>query len=164
MSLSSICQSLQDTAFSTGIRESVWTFPIIETVHLMALAFSVGIIIFVDLRLIGVGLRDRPVSEVFERLQPMALKGFAINVTSGLLLFISEPVKCYESPYFRMKLVLLFLLGVNALSFQSFYRGVAAWDKAVVLPGRARAAGWLSLLFWAGVVVAGRAIAYASSR
>jgi hypothetical protein len=162
MSLFSICQWLQDTPFSTGIRESVWTFPIIETVHLMALAFSVGIIIFVDLRLVGVALRDRPVSEVFERLQPMALKGFAVNVLSGLLLFISEPVKCYNSTYFMIKLVLLFLLGVNALSFQFYYRGVAAWDKAVVLPVRARFAGWLSLAFWAGVVVMGRAIAYAS--
>ena len=162
MSLLSFCQWLQDTAFSTNIRESVWTFPIIETTHLMALAFSVGIIVFVDLRLVGLALRDRPVSEVFERLQPMALKGFAINVVTGLLLSISEPLKCYHSPYFRIKVVLLFLLGVNALTFQYYYRGVSAWDKAPATPARARFAGWLSLVFWAGVVVMGRAIAYVS--
>src|ERR1700730_4597313 len=104
MSLLSIAQWLQDTSISTGIRESVWVFPIIETVHLLALAFSVRIIMFVDLRLIGVVMRRQEVSEVFSRLQPMAVKGFGINVLSGLLLFWSEPVKCYHSAYFLIKM------------------------------------------------------------
>ena len=161
--LLNLCQWLQDTSFSTGIRESVWTFPIIETIHLMALAFSVGIIIFVDLRLVGAAMKDQPVSEVFNRLQPMALKGFIINFLSGILLFISEPVKCYHSVYFITKLVLLVLLGVNALGFQFFtFPSVAAWDKAIVTPVGARLAGWVSLAFWLGVVVMGRAIAYAT--
>src|SRR5438552_633116 len=97
MSLLSFFTWLQNTSISTGIRESVWVFPIIETIHLLALAFSVGIIMFVDLRLIGVAMRDQPVTEVFNRLQPMALKGFVINVLSGALLFWSEPLKCYHS-------------------------------------------------------------------
>jgi hypothetical protein len=161
--LLNLCQWLQDTSFSTGIRESVWTFPIIETIHLLALAFSVGIIIFVDLRLVGAAMKDQPVSEVFSRLQPMALKGFVINFVSGLLLFISEPVKCYHSTYFTTKLVLLFLLGVNAVGFQIFtWPTVAVWDKAIVTPVGARLAGWASLAFWLGVVVMGRAIAYAT--
>jgi Family of unknown function (DUF6644) len=156
------CTWLQDTAFSTGIRESVWTFPIIETVHLMALAFSVGIIVLVDLRLIGVTLRDRPVSEVFTKLQPMAVKGFGINVVSGVLLFVSEPVKCYHSTYFLIKCILLFFLAVNAWGFDRFtLPGVAAWDKAIAMPFGARLAGWVSLTFWLGVIVMGRAIAYA---
>jgi uncharacterized protein DUF6644 len=162
MSLLSIAQWLQDTSISTGIRESVWTFPIIETTHLLALAFSVGIIIFVDLRLIGAALRDQPFTEVFHRLQPMALKGFVVNVVSGSLLFWSEPLKCYHSTYFLIKLVLLFLLGVNAVGFQYItYPTVSAWDKAPVAPFGARLAGWVSLAFWLGVIVMGRAIAYA---
>jgi hypothetical protein len=160
----SICQWLQMTSIGTGIRESVWIFPIIETVHLLALAFSVGIIMFVDLRLVGAALKDQPVSEVFGKLQPMAVKGFVINFLSGMILFWSEPVKCYNSPYFRIKLVLLFCLGLNAVAFQYFtLPGIAAWDKAVATPLRARMAGWLSLAFWLGVVVMGRAIAYATS-
>jgi hypothetical protein len=93
----------------------------------------------------------------------MALKGFVINFLSGILLFISEPVKCYHSTYFITKLVLLFLLGVNAVGFQIFtWPTVAAWDKAIVTPLGARLAGWVSLAFWFGVVVMGRAIAYAT--
>jgi hypothetical protein len=163
MSLLSIAQWLQDTSISTGIRESVWVFPIIETVHLLALAFSVGIIMFVDLRLIGAAMRERPVTEVFDRLQPMALKGFAINVVSGMLLTLSEPVKCYHSPYFIIKMAFLFLLGLNAVAFQyRTYPTVAGWDKAVATPVGAKLAGWVSLAFWLGVVVMGRAIAYAT--
>jgi hypothetical protein len=163
MSLLSIAQWLQDTSISTGIRESVWVFPIIETVHLLALAFSVGIIMFVDLRLIGAAMRERPVTEVFDRLQPMALKGFAINVLSGMLLTLSEPVKCYHSVYFMIKMVLLLLLGLNAVAFQYLtYPNVAGWDKAVATPFGAKLAGWVSLAFWLGVVVMGRAIAYAT--
>jgi hypothetical protein len=129
----------------------------------MALAFSVGIIVVVDLRLIGVTMKERPVTEVFDRLQPLALRGFAINVISGLLLFWSEPLKCYNSVYFRAKLIMLFVLGMNALLFSATtYKNVAAWDKAVLTPVSARVAGWLSLIFWAGVILAGRAIAYVS--
>jgi hypothetical protein len=158
-----ICQWLQDTSIGTGIRESVWTFPLLETVHLLALAFSVGIIMFVDLRLIGVAMRDRPVSEVFSKLQPMAVKGFVINFLSGMILFWSEPLKCYNSTYFRIKLVFLLLLGLNAFAFGRFtYPSVAGWDKAPVTPVAARTAGWASLVFWTGVVLMGRAIAYAT--
>jgi hypothetical protein len=161
MSLLSICQWLQNESIGTSIRESVWTFPLIETVHLLALAFSVGIIVLVDLRLIGVAMKNQPVTEVFGRLQPMAVKGFAINVVSGLLLFWSEPLKCYNSWFFRAKLVMLFILGVNAILFSaSTYKTVASWDKAALTPVAARIAGWVSLIFWAGVIVAGRAIAY----
>jgi hypothetical protein len=163
MSLLSFCEWLQNESIGTSIRESVWTFPGIETVHLLALAFSVGIIIFVDLRLIGVTMNDQPVSEVFDRLQPMAVKGFIINFLSGILLFWSEPLKCYNSWYFRAKMVMLLILGVNAFLFStSTYKTVASWDKAIVTPVAARVTGWISLLFWLGVIVMGRAIAYAS--
>jgi hypothetical protein len=161
MSILSICQWLQHESIGTSIRESVWTFPLIETIHLLALAFSVGIIVLVDLRLIGVAMKDQPVTEVFERLQPMALKGFAINVVTGLILFWSEPMRCYNSSFFRAKLMMLFILGVNAVLFSATtYKSVAAWDKAVITPTPARIAGWLSLVLWAGVIIAGRAIAY----
>jgi len=163
MSLLDFCQWLQNESIGTSIRESVWTFPLIETIHLLALAFSVGIIVFVDLRLIGVTMTDQPVSEVFGRLQPMAVKGFVINFLSGILLFWSEPMKCYNSWYFRAKIVMLLVLGLNAVLFSaSTYKTVASWDKALATPVAARTAGWISLVFWLGVVVMGRAIAYAS--
>jgi hypothetical protein len=161
MSLLSICEWLQQTSISTGIRESVWVFPIIESTHLMSLAASVGTIAFVDLRLIGAAMRRQPVTDIIEQLQPWALGGFALMFLSGGLLFLSEPLKCYHSAFFQTKLVLLALLGINALMFHArVYRRVAAWNKSADVPLSARLAGYVSLTLWMTVIVLGRGIAY----
>jgi hypothetical protein len=56
---------------------------------------------------------------------------------------------------------MLFILGVNAILFSATtYKSVASWDKAVLTPAPARIAGWVSLVLWTGVIIAGRAIAY----
>jgi hypothetical protein len=163
MSLLSICQWIQQTPTSTGIRESVWVFPIIESAHLLSLAVSVGTIVFVDLRLVGAAMRRQPVTDVIEQLQPWALRGFAMMFLTGGLLFWSEPLRCYNSVFFQAKFLLLFLLGINALAFhRTVYRSVAAWDKALEVPFRAKLAGYVSLTLWMSVIVLGRGIAYFS--
>ncbi|HUI81011.1 MAG TPA: DUF6644 family protein [Bryobacteraceae bacterium] len=163
MSLLSICQWIQQTPTSTGIRESQWVFPIIEATHLLSLAVSVGTIVFVDLRLIGAAMRRQPVSDVIGQLQPWALRGFALMFLSGGLLFWSEPLRCYHSVFFQAKFVVLALLGINALMFHSgVYRSVAAWDKAPDIPLRAKFAGYVSLTLWTSVILLGRGIAYFS--
>jgi hypothetical protein len=118
-------------------------------------------ILFVDLRLIGAGMRRQPVSEVMRRLQRWALGGFAMSFLTGGLLFWSEPLKCYNSQFFHFKLILLLVLGINALTFhRTVYRGVARWDQAAVIPLRAKLAGYVSLTLWMTVIVLGRGIAY----
>jgi hypothetical protein len=82
-------------------------------------------------------------------------------VISGAFLFYGIPVRTYQNIFFRIKVVLLVLSGVNAFVFHStVYRKVAEWNLDTVPPIRARLAGGLSLLFWASIVVAGRMIAY----
>lgn len=161
MTLLSFCQWLQNTQTSTGIRESLYLFPIIETLHLMALGVSVGTIMFVDLRLIGAGMRQRPVRDVIEQMQPWTLGGFAVQFLTGAVLFWSEPMRCYNSVFFRMKFALLALLGLNALLFhRTIYRRVAQWNETAAVPAMARLAGYVSLALWASVIVLGRGIAY----
>jgi len=80
---------------------------------------------------------------------------------SGFLLFWSEAEKAYVNPVFRIKLLLLLLVGLNPLIFHStIYRRVAAWDDALVAPLQARVTAVLSLTLWSATIVAGRAIAY----
>jgi hypothetical protein len=161
MSLLSICQWLQDTPWGTGIRESIWVFPIIETVHVLALGLSVGMIAVVDLRLIGVALRRQTVSNVVQQIEPWAAGGFVVMFSSGALLFLSEAARCYSSWYFRVKLLFLLLTGLNVLAFHlTVYRGVAKWNDSAVTPARAKLVGWTSLALWMGVIAAGRATAY----
>jgi hypothetical protein len=159
--LLTFCQWLQDTNFSTAIRESTWLFPIIETTHVLALSLSVGTIALVDLRLVGVALRNRPVSEVSRQILPWALAGFTIMFVTGIFLFLSLPMKCYASNFFRVKMVLLVLAGANALFYQvKFFPHMSEWDDLPVPPRAVRVIGALSLLLWIFVIAAGRNMAY----
>ena len=69
MTLFEICQAIQDTAIGTAIRESIWTFPAIETVHVLGLAISVGILVLLDLRLVGAGFRHALPSQIMGQLK-----------------------------------------------------------------------------------------------
>src|SRR5690242_10691844 len=97
MSLLTLCQWLQDTAGSTAIRESLWVFPVLDAVHVWSLGLFAGTIAIFDLRLLGLGLRREPVSEVGRGLLPWTWTGFGCMALSGGLVFWSEPVKCYSS-------------------------------------------------------------------
>lgn len=161
MTLYSLCQALQDTAIGTSIRESIWTFPIIETVHVLGLAVSVGILVMLDLRLIGAGIRYISASDVMVRLKPWYLSGFALMFASGGLLFWSEAAKCYRSDTFRIKLIFLALAGINAAFFEVKYKPVMdSWKDSTGIPKGAKMVGWVSLICWLAVIGFGRWTAY----
>ena len=161
MNLLPFFQWLEGTAGSLYIRESIMAYPIIETTHVLALCLFLGLIALLDLRLVGVGLRGVPVSEVAGRLLPWALFGFSLMLVSGLLLFYSGPVKAANNIFFRIKMLLIVLTGLNALLFHfTIYKRVASWDNAPSPPLRAKVAGVLSLVLWSGVVICGRMQAY----
>jgi hypothetical protein len=157
--LLSFVQWLNDTRISVYLRESDWPFPIIETVHILALGFSVGTVMWLDLRLLGLAMREAPVTDVIEQLEPWAIGGFAVMFVSGSLLILSEPLKCYNTVAFRIKVVLLILAVLNVLYFhKKVMHDVDQWDRNV--PWRAKMVGVLSLVLWLGVVIAGRWTAY----
>lgn len=159
--LLSLCQWMQDTTFSTSMRESIWIFPLIETTHVMGLSLSVGTIAIIDLRLLGFTLKKVPISEVSRQILPWALKGFAIMFVTGILLFIAQPLKAYNSIFFYIKMSLIALAGMNAMVYELTIRPrMVDWDSAPVPPLRARVVGALSLILWIGVVTAGRTMAY----
>jgi hypothetical protein len=159
--LFNLCQWLYDSHIGTAIRESIWLFPIIETIHVLSLALLVGTIALVDLRLLGLTMKREPVIEVTRQILPLTWCGFAACVVSGSLLFWAEAAKMYSNPAFRVKLIMLILVGLNPLIFHTtIYRRVAVWNEAIIAPSRARLAAVLSLTVWSGIIVAGRAIAY----
>ena len=161
MSIAEVCQWLQDTSWGTGIRESIWVFPIIEGVHTLGIALSVGILLIVDLRLAGVLMRREPVSRISNQLMPWSLAGFVVMFLTGGLLFWSQAVKAWGSVFFRIKLTLLILAAINALIFElTLRRSIVEWDTAETPPFRARLAGVLGIVLWAGVIAAGRTMAY----
>ena len=119
MSLFEICKWLQETSISVSIRESILAFPVIEGLHLLGISVSAGLIAISDLRMMGLILKKESASDVFHQLIPWITAGFAMMIVTGSLLFMSEPVKCYNNISFRFKVLFLFVAGINILIFHS---------------------------------------------
>jgi hypothetical protein len=161
MSPLEICQYIDSTRSSTALRESLYVFPIVEGIHVLSLALSVGLIIWFDLRLVGWFLRDQPVSAVFRPIRPFMLVGFGITFVSGALLFWSLAMRCYGSPFFWIKMSLLLLAGVNIGVYHfTIDRRQTEWDEAPIPPFQARMAGLVSIVLWVGIISVGRMMAY----
>jgi hypothetical protein len=161
VSLLGFCQWLEKTPWSIALHESLWIYPIVESVHVLTLGLFLGTAVMLDLRLLGLTMRQVPFSDVTARLLPWTVAGFALMVVSGSLLFYAIPVRTYLNIFFRIKVAMLILAGLNVWVFhRTVYRRVAAWDLEPVAPIAARVAGALSLVLWACIVVAGRMIAY----
>jgi len=117
--------------------------------------------VWVDMRLLGWAMRREPLTDVLEQLQPYTLAAFGLAFATGLTLLSAEPIKCYNSPVFRYKMLALALAGVNALIFHTtVYRSVAKWNQGVKAPPRAKLAGAMSLFLWTVVIALGRWQAY----
>lgn len=159
--LLSLATRIEESAVGIAIAESRYAFFFIEGVHLIGLAIAVGLIAFIDLRLMGVILKGVPARTVVRALRPWVAGGFAIIMLSGGLLFWAAAARVMDSPAFAIKMALIVLAGINAAWFEF----IVAPRKAAVsdplgLPAGARFAGFASLTLWTGVIVAGRLIAY----
>lgn len=162
MSILSVCEWLQSLPWAAGVKESAWQFPVIESIHSLGLAVMLWPAAILDLRLLGVSMTRRPVSEVAAHYLPWVWTGFSAMVLTGAILFASEAVKCYDSPFFRVKVALIAVAGLNALLFhKTVFDDAGKWDDGGPTPWRAKLAGGCSLLLWIGVVAMGRALAYA---
>jgi hypothetical protein len=157
----SIAESIQSIGFLTDLRESALVYPVVMSTHLACIAVFGGMILMTDLRLLGVAMTDRPVTDVVNQFRAWKRVGFCIMVTMGALLASSEAVKYSPNPYFWTKMTLLVLVGVHALIFRPLvYNNTAAIDKAPSLPGTAKLAGTLSLVLWLSILTMGRLIGY----
>jgi hypothetical protein len=154
-------QVLYDSGFGTALRESQYAFPIVEGTHLLSLAFSVGLLALIDLRLTGLFLRRVPAAEILTQLRPWVLGGFAVTFLSGSLLFWATSIKVLDSPVLPVKFLFILLSGLNFLWFEfKFGSKTGEWKKEPALPGGVRFAGAASLLLWSLVVLSGRLIPY----
>ena len=163
MSLLSVCEWIQNTDLSTAIREGALYYPILGGIHLLSIALFGGMVLVGDLRLLGWGMNKWSVSDVVNGFRGWKWVGFVLVTASGALLAWSEPLKCYHSKSFWIKMVLFLLVGVHALLFRrSVYANTAKLDAAPVMPPRVKLAAVLSLLLWVGLVFAGRLIAFDS--
>jgi hypothetical protein len=159
--LLAIAERVEQTRIGLAIAESRYAFPVIEGIHLIGLAVSVGLIFLTDLRLMGVLFRQIPVTDVLRHLRPCVLTGFALVFLSGGLLFCAEAVALLESPAFPFKMLFIALAGANALYFElRLAKQAAVVENHPGLPRNVRYAGAASLALWTLVIIFGRLIPY----
>ena len=156
MTLFEVFDWLETTTLGAAIRDSVWLFPVVEAVHLLGLATLGGAILVVDLRLLGLGLKDRSPAYVLSQASPWLLGAIAVMFATGVPLFLSEAVKCYFSPAFWVKMGAL----ATALAFTFGVRNRLLRAQLSLLPWQARAIAACSLSLWLTVAAAGRWIGF----
>ena len=155
------CIALANSGGGTFIRESIWEFPVIEGIHVLSIAMSVGMIMWFDLRLMGVNMKHRPVSEVFRGVYWWMVGGFTAAIVSGLLLFWAEADRAFPNIFARLKFMGLLFAGLNILYFHTkTQQSQKEWDNHPIPPLGARMAGFFSITWWVVVIAAGRLMAY----
>jgi hypothetical protein len=155
------CQWLENTSFAVILKESTYLFPVVEGAHLLGMSVSVGLILLLDLRLLGLAFRTEPVSRMMRQIAPWMLAGFGLVFLTGLSLFAANATSAYANWFFRLKLVFVAVSGINALYYQIVYfPKMAAWDSSSDVPLGPRVVAAVSLLSWACVIALGRTMAY----
>jgi hypothetical protein len=151
---------LEHRPFAIAIAESTWLFPITETIHVLALTVVVGSVAMMDLRLLGLGNKERAASDVIATSLPWAWCAFAVAFVAGSLLFSSKAATYYATVPFRIKMVCLALAALNMLVFHFMTgRDMTTWDRGKP-PLSARLAGAFSLTLWVIIVATGRWIGF----
>ena len=155
------CKWLSETKWSIDLHESLYMYPWIESTHVLSICFFIGTLIYVDLRLIGVSFQKISIFEMNSKILPWTILGFMMMAISGLLLFYAVPVRSYHNIFFRLKIALILLAGINAFLF---HREISlkgeGWDRNSNIPSSVKLKASLSLGIWSLVIISGRMIAY----
>lgn len=161
MNLDSSFEYLAGMPFAKAISQGAVAFPLLECVHVVAIATVVGTIAIVDLRLLGYRSHRRGVRQLVRDMLPYTWAAFAAAFLAGSMLFISNAPKYAHNAQFQLKLVLILAAALNMAIFHlTVYRRVHEWDERSPPPAAARIAGATSLCLWLTVVFLGRWVGF----
>ena len=165
MDVQSSLRWLQGTGLATGIRDSLFVFPLLEAAHIIGLALVFGTIAVVDLRLLGVASTERSFQRMASDILKWTWAAFALTALTGSLMFMTNAVVYFHNVFFRTKIALLVLAGINMAVFElTAGRTIHRWDRDPSAPATGRAVAALSLVIWVAVIFAGRIIGFTTTR
>jgi uncharacterized protein DUF6644 len=165
MGITEFLSTLEASGLATRIRDSLYLFPFIESSHVIGLSLVFGTITVVDLRLLGIASTKRPFTRITSDILKWTWAAFALTAVTGLLMFITNAGVYYNNFFFRSKMLLLVLAGINMLMFElTAARSVHRWDKEASAPLSGRAVAIVSLILWISVIFVGRWIGFTTSR
>src|SRR3984893_15638081 len=165
MNITALLKSLEASGLANRIRDSLWLFPLLESTHVFGLALVFGTIAIIDLRLLGIASTQRSFKRMASDILKWTWAAFALTALTGALMFITNAPVYYHNFYFRTKMLLLALTGINMLVFElTAGRTIHGWDEAPSAPGAGKAVAALSLAMWIGIIFMGRMIGFTTSR
>lgn len=161
-SIDALCWWIEHTPLSQTIQSVDWIVPTVQTIHILAITVVAASALMIDLRLIGVFSADRPLREVSARFVPLVWWPLLLLLLTGAIMIIGEPARSLKNPAFGLKMTLL----VTALIVTALFQFLLRRDPDFGSPGSRRAVptsiATVSLMLWAGIIFAGRWIAYYS--
>jgi cytochrome bd-type quinol oxidase subunit 1 len=161
MQIDDFLKLLEASRFATTLRDSIWMFPIIESIHVISFTLVVGTIAIIDLRLLGLASTQRSFQRMASDILKWTWVAFALAVATGLTMFTTNAGVYYHNPFFRAKMMLLVLAGVNMVIFEvTAARTIRQWDQARSAPRAGKAVAVLSLTIWIAVIFMGRMIGF----
>ena len=157
--LESLTSLIIDSPLNQWILDTYWLWPVLEIVHFFGLSLLLGGLIIIDLRLMDY-FRSLNL-ETINNLVPLVMSGFSLNLVTGILFFIGDPMRYSVYIGFQIKMGLVILAGLNTLFYSWKIKSVLAnWSVSSDTPISVKIVGLISLLAWTGVLVLGRLIPY----
>jgi hypothetical protein len=147
---------IEATSIGNAIRQSLWLFPVIEAVHLLGLSVLGGSVLIVDLRMLGLGLRNHAIPQLVRDARPWFVGSLIVMLLTGWALFASEAIKCYYNTSFWVKITTL----PAAIVLTLFIRDRLAMRAAMGTSAATKLVGFLSIALWLVVAAAGRWIGF----
>lgn len=153
-------QWLEDSSWSSAIRQSAWLYPALEIVHIIGIVLLVGPAFLFDIRMLGFS-KNLPISLLEKHLLTWSMRAVILVVPSGLLLFITNAAALGHDPVFYTKLMVIVIAGINAWIFHKIIlKTVPSWNTGVPAPVSAKITALVSIIAWITVIACGRLLAY----
>jgi hypothetical protein len=162
--MQALAQWLAGTPASQGIQREEWLIPLLQSVHIVAIAMVLSSVVMVDLRILGVG-RSQTMVQTARRFVPWLWTGLVILAATGAALIIGEPKRSLPNAAFQLKMVLLALAIAVTVAFQlSLRRNIRFWEEKRA--GRTFTAilAVATFVLWCAIAIAGRWIAYVADK
>jgi hypothetical protein len=133
-------------------------YPFMLTVHALGLALTVGVLVALDLRLLGL-YRTIPL-DALRQLLWVAWIGIGLNAVTGVSIFMTEATSYVTNVTFILKMVFVVLGILTLVDTQRVLRRHAIALETGHVPARGRSVALGSMFFWTMAIVTGRLIAY----
>jgi hypothetical protein len=150
-----LAQWLDGTAVSQGIQKILWLIPVLQTIHILAIAAVLSSAGMIELRILGI-TESTTITQTANRFVPWLWSGLLVLALTGIVLIIGEPKRALPNPAFHLKMILLAAAIVATLRLRNGF-----WEEDTPARRLTRALAIGIFAVWCAIAFAGRWIAYA---